>query len=101
MKLTGWRTSTYPIRILVDGQEAFRGTTERSLGYYTATFAPRTGQKIRIELTGTAQAKDAFNITELEATAVPTAATDQAGPPGTLGLVEVEIYEKAAGTPAP
>jgi hypothetical protein len=101
MKLTGWRTSTYPIRILVDGQEAFRGTTERSLGYYTATFAPRTGQKVRIELTGTTQAKDAFNITELEAPKVPTAATDQPGLRGTLGLIEVEFYEKAAGAPAP
>jgi beta-galactosidase len=101
MKLTGWRTSTYPIRILVDGQEAFRGTTERSLGYYTATFAPRTGQKVRIELTGTTQAKDAFNITELEAPKVATAATDQPGPRGTLGLIEVEFYEKAAGAPAP
>jgi hypothetical protein len=101
MKLTGWRTSTYPILILVDGQEAFRGTTERSLGYYTATFAPRTGQKVRIELTGTTQAKDAFNIAELEAPKVPTAATDQPGPRGTLGLIEVEFYEKAAGAPAP
>jgi beta-galactosidase len=101
MKLTGWRTSTYPIRILVDGQEVFRGITERSLGYYTATFVPRTGQKVRIELTGTTQAKDAFNITELEAPKDPTAATDQPGPRGTLGLIEVEFYEKAAGAPAP
>ncbi|UOQ96792.1 DUF4982 domain-containing protein [Hymenobacter sp. 5317J-9] len=91
MKLTGWRNSTYPIRILVDGQEVFSGKTERSLGYFTAKFPPRTGQSVRIELTGQTQAKDAFNITELEATkAAP--ATDQAGPPGTLGLVEVEVY---------
>ncbi|MDO7851698.1 DUF4982 domain-containing protein [Hymenobacter convexus] len=101
MKLTGWRTSTYPIRILVDGQEVFGGKTERSLGYFTAVFPPRTGQKVRIELTGQTQAKDAFNITELETPKVATAATDQAGPPGTLGLVEVEVYEKPAGTPAP
>jgi beta-galactosidase len=101
MKLTGWRTSTYPIRILVDGQEVFRGITERSLGYYTAAFAPRTGQKVRIELTGTTQAKDAFNITELEAPKDLTATTDQPGPRGTLGLIEVEFYEKAAGAPAP
>jgi beta-galactosidase len=101
MKLTGWRTSTYPIRILVDGQEVFRGTTERSLGYYTATFAPHMGRKVRIELTGTTQAKDAFNITELEAPKVATAATDQPGPRGTLGLIEVEFYEKGAGAPAP
>jgi hypothetical protein len=100
MKLTGWRTSTYPIRILVDGQEAFRGTTESSLGYHTATFAPRTGQKVRIELTSAGQAKDAFNITELEVPKVPAAATDQPGLRGTLGLVEVEFYEKAAGAPA-
>jgi beta-galactosidase len=101
MKLTGWRTSTYPIRILVDGQEVFSGTTERSLGYFTAVFPPRTGQTVRIELTGTTQTKDAFNITELETPKAATAATDQAGPPGTLGLVEVEVYEKAVGTPAP
>jgi hypothetical protein len=99
MKLTGWRSSTYPIRISVDGQEVFRGTTERSLGYYTATFKPRTGQKVRIELMGTTQAQDAFNITELEAPKVATAATDQPGPRGTLGLVEVEFYEKAASAP--
>ncbi|MCC3154952.1 DUF4982 domain-containing protein [Hymenobacter sp. BT770] len=101
MKLTGWRTSTYPLRILVDGQEVFRGTTERSLGYFTAVFPPRTGQKLRVELIGTTQAKDAFNISELEATKVATAATDQPGPPGTLGLVEVEVYENAAGSPTP
>ncbi|MBO2010098.1 glycoside hydrolase family 2 protein [Hymenobacter negativus] len=96
MKLTGWRNSTYPIRILIDGQEAFSGKTERSLGYFTAVFPPRTGQKVRIELTGHTQAKDAFNITELETPKNATAATDQAGPPGTLGLVEVEMYEKPA-----
>ena len=101
LKLTGWRTSTYPIRLLLDGQVVFEGTTERSLGYYTATFAPRTGQKLRIELAGTTQAKDAFNITELETPKVPAAATDQPGPPGTLGLVEVEVYEKPAAVLAP
>ncbi|HEX8329820.1 MAG TPA: DUF4982 domain-containing protein [Hymenobacter sp.] len=100
MKLTGWRTSQYPLRILVDGQEVFKGTTERSLGYYTAKFAPRTGQTVRIELEGTTNSQDAFNITELEAPKVATAATDKAGSPGTLGLIEVEVYEKATGTPA-
>ncbi|TDN35883.1 glycoside hydrolase family 2 protein [Hymenobacter sp. UV11] len=101
LKLTGWRTSTYPLRILVDGQEVFRGTSERSLGYFTAVFPARTGQRLRIELAGKTQAKDAFNIMELETPKVPTAATDQPGPPGTLGLVEVEVYEKPAAAPTP
>ncbi|MBF9141107.1 glycoside hydrolase family 2 protein [Hymenobacter properus] len=100
MKLTGWRNSSYPIRILVEGQEVFNAKTERSLGYFTAVFPPRTGQKIRIELTGQTQAKDAFNITELEAPQA-TAVTDKAGPPGTLGLVEVEVYEKPTGASVP
>jgi len=101
MKLTGWRSSTYPIRLLVDGQEVFRGTTARSLGYFTAVFPPRTGQVLRIELVGATQAQDAFRITELDTPKAPTAATDQPGPPGTLGLVEVEVYEQAVGSPAP
>lgn len=93
LKLTGWRTSSYPIRILVDGREVFQGTTERSLGYFTATFAPHSGQTVRIELTGASRNQDAYTITELEAPKNPMAATDKAGPPGTLGLVEVEVYE--------
>jgi beta-galactosidase len=94
MKLTGWRNSIYPIRILVDGQEAFRGNTERSLGYFTAAFAPHTGKTVRIELTGASLNQEAYNITELEA---PKKVTDGPAPKGTLGLVEVEMYEKASG----
>jgi beta-galactosidase len=100
MKLTGWRRSQYPIRILVDGQEVFRGTTEPSLGYYTAAFAPRTGKTVRIELTGTAKKQDAYNITELVTPKKPEAA-DSELPKGTLGLVEVELYEKAGATLTP
>ena len=100
MKLLGWRRSQYPIRILVDGQEVFRGTTERSLGYYTVAFAPHTGQRVRIELTGAGQSNDAYTITELVAPKKPEAA-DSEVPKGTLGLVEVELYEKAGASLTP
>jgi beta-galactosidase len=96
MKLKGWRDGIYPIRILVDGQEVFRGNTERSLGYFTAAFAPHTGNTVRIELTGDAWSQDAYTITELEA---PKASAEGPAPQGTLGLVEVELYEKVARTP--
>ncbi|WP_084708641.1 glycoside hydrolase family 2 protein [Hymenobacter norwichensis] len=101
MKLTGWRSSIYPIRILVNGKEAFRGNTERNLGYFTATFPAQTGQAVRIELTGTSRSQDAYNIKELVPEKVPTAVTDKPGPVGTLGLVEVELYEAAAGQARP
>ncbi|OUJ76312.1 DUF4982 domain-containing protein [Hymenobacter crusticola] len=98
LKLSGWRSRTYPIRILIDDKEVFRGTTERNLGYYTAIFAPQTGQRLRIELVGAGSNQDAYNITELAeqkaAPNNPTAATDQPGPAGTLGIVEAEVYEK-------
>ncbi|WP_375434833.1 glycoside hydrolase family 2 protein [uncultured Hymenobacter sp.] len=100
MKLTGWRRSQYPIRILVDGQEVFRGTTEPSLGYFTAAFSPRAGQTVRIELTGATKSQDAYNITEL-VTPKKKEAADSELPKGSLGLVEVELYEKAGTSLTP
>ncbi|MBC8085530.1 MAG: beta-galactosidase, partial [Hymenobacter sp.] len=97
MKVTDWRSTQYPIRILLDGKEVFAGTTERTLGYYTASFPAHTGQTLRIELTGAGRNQDAYNIVEITGQKDPAAG---AGPPvrkATLGLVEVEVYEKATG----
>src|SRR6185436_1278252 len=59
LKLTGWRERAYPIRILVDGKEAFRGVTPRSLGYVTLPLAIR-GRTVRIELIDALKSGDAF-----------------------------------------
>ncbi|HEX8426887.1 sugar-binding domain-containing protein [Hymenobacter sp.] len=97
MKLVDWRSSQYPIRILVDGKEVFAGTTERSLGYFTAVFPPQTGKTLRIELTGASRNQDAYNIVEITGQKDPAAGNGQAARKATLGLVEVEAYEKPAG----
>ncbi|HWB92068.1 MAG TPA: DUF4982 domain-containing protein, partial [Puia sp.] len=50
MKLNNFRTRSYPLRILVDGQEVWRGVTEKSLGYIHLKVRPVTGETIRIQL---------------------------------------------------
>lgn len=65
-KLTGWRERSYPVRILVDGREVFRGVTPRTLGYVTLPLKGARGQVVRVELLGAAEARDAFTMQELD-----------------------------------
>jgi len=90
LKLGGWRTRSYPIRISIDQKVVFSGSTPPSLGYVTLTFAPTTGKSLKLELTGPPADVDSFgNIVEI------TGKKDDAGEiqNGTLSIVEIEIYE--------
>jgi hypothetical protein len=98
MKLTGWRMREYPIRILVDSTEVFKGKTARSLGYITLPVIPTKGKTVTIELVGTSTEKDAYGQIvelagnkELDLYKDPNAANLK----GQLRIVEIEFYEKA------
>jgi beta-galactosidase len=93
-KFGGWRSKTYPIRIMVDGKEAFKGTTERSLGYYTASFPPVTGKTVSVELVGANTSGDAFG-TIVEVTGKKLESGEASAERSVLEIVEVEIYERA------
>ncbi|WP_114780759.1 glycoside hydrolase family 2 protein [Botryobacter ruber] len=93
MKMNNWRNRSYPIVIELDGKEVFRGNTERSLGYFTAKFAPKTGRKLSIRLTGANIDGDAFGFVEI--TGVKEPAGESTTAKGTLGITEIEVYEKA------
>jgi beta-galactosidase len=94
LKLVSWRTQSYPIRILVDDKVVYTGSTERTLGYVTLSFAPVVGKSLRIELSGGANNRDAFgNIIEIPGTPDPNSAAGRATGKETLGIVEVEIYQ--------
>jgi len=100
LKLGDWRQRSYPLRISVDGQEAFTGTTPRSLGYVTLPLKPTTGKSLKVELTGQAGGQDAFNITELAAQKDDKAVgSGQGEGKGTLNIIEIEIYGPAASGP--
>jgi beta-galactosidase len=93
LKLMGWRTLQYPLKISVDDKVVFTGTTPRSLGYVTLTFPPATGKSIKIELLGDAANRDALgNIIEITGTADPNSQANRGGATK-LGIVEAEFYE--------
>lgn len=92
LKLVGWRTQSYPVRISVDGKSVFAGVTPRSLGYVTLSFPPTSGKSVRIELSGAASNRDAFgNIIEIQGAPDPRSAANKGGK-NILGIVEAEIY---------
>ncbi len=95
LKLANWRTRSYPVRILIDQKEVFKGSTERNLGYYTVRFEPVSGKSLTIELIGANTDMDAFDIVEVTGKK-DAAGTVSADPDakGTLKIVEIEIYGK-------
>jgi len=50
LKLNNFRTRSYPIQILVDGEEVFRGNTPPNLGYVTLPFNEKRGRSVTIRL---------------------------------------------------
>jgi beta-galactosidase len=94
IKLNNFRSRVYPLVVSVDGRAAFNGKTEPTLGYYTIKCKPQTGKKVRIQLSS-----GSANIVSNEGTEVngkkldDAVATDDAKSKGTLGIIEVEIYE--------
>ena len=94
-KLTGWRERTYPIRILIEGQEVWRGVTTRSLGYVTIPFKTTRGQTVRLELVGASTSDDAFNLTELADQANAATGSNRVLA-RSLSIIEAEFYEPAA-----
>mgnify|MGYP001605623152 CR=1 FL=1 len=96
MKLSGWRQRSYPIRITVDGQEVYRGTTPLSLGYVTLPLRPVMGKTVKVELVAAAKVGDGFNIREL-ADQTNASTGDERQGQGTLSIVEIECYEPAPG----
>lgn len=95
LKLSGWRTRSYPIAIYVGDKEVFRGDTPRSLGYVTFSFDPVSGKSVRIALIGATSDEDKYNITEITGKVDKAGLEKEAGnrAKGTLKIVEAEFYE--------
>jgi len=97
LKFAGWRTRSYPIEILVDGKEVWKGKTLQSLGYVNIPVKPVMGQTVTVRLTGSNIEKDAFqNMVEvsgkkeLDLSKNTNAGTSK----GQLRILEAEFYEK-------
>jgi len=96
LKLNNFRTRRYPIQVLVDGQEVFQGTTDRSLGYVRIPLKPRKGKTVTVKLLPREVAQQELSIGEevsgkqLE----DGLGSSNAQAKGTLSIIEAEIYEK-------
>ncbi len=96
MKLAGWRMRSYPIRILIDDKEVFKGDTPKSLGYINIPFEPVEGRFVKIELIGMSKDNDAFGgIVEVTGKKEIDLNKDpkNANKKGQLRIVEIDVYE--------
>lgn len=93
LKMGGWRTKSYPIRITVDGKEVFSGDTPQSLGYVTIPVKPTVGQHVGIELNGATVTRDQFgSIVEVKNQANAATVGGDSKSKGAFTIVEAEIY---------
>lgn len=98
VKLAGWRATSYPIEVYMDGKKVWSGTTKRSLGYVTLKFEPVKGKNVMVRLTGESSEEDAFaGIVEVDPNVVMDIFKNSANKDakGQLRIVEIEFYEKA------
>ena len=94
LKLVGWRSRSYPLRVMLDGRTVWEGSTERQLGYAVLAFPAATGSVLRIVQTGTVEDRDAFgNVVELSTARQSGETGADAVPPGwRLGIVEADFH---------
>lgn len=94
LKLNNFRSRTYPLRITVDGKEAFADTTKRTLGYSTLICKPQKGKKVRIELATVSRSEEGNQMVEVSGKKLDDGvARDDSKAKGTLSIIEAEIYE--------
>ncbi|HVF96939.1 MAG TPA: DUF4982 domain-containing protein, partial [Flavisolibacter sp.] len=94
LKLNNFRSRRYPLRITVDGKEAFAGVTPLSLGYITLTCKPQKGSKIRIQLATISTDAGGAQMVEVSGKKLDDGvARDDSKAKGTLSIIEAEVYE--------
>lgn len=97
LKMGGFRTRSYPLRLFVDDKQVFEGWTPPSLSYVTLTFPPTVGKTLKIQLIGNSREGDAApGVTELQ-NAANAAVTGDTKAKGTLVVIEAELYAPVGG----
>jgi len=97
MKLSGFRSRTYPIEILSGDTLVWKGETTPSLGYIYIPFNVVNTQELTVRLAGSGRERDDFsNVVELAGHVELDGFRDPPGMSnaGNLRIIEVEFYEK-------
>ncbi|WP_443939362.1 glycoside hydrolase family 2 protein [Pedobacter sp. MW01-1-1] len=94
LKLNGFRTKIYPIRILVDEKEVFKGNTEPSLGYFTATCKPLSGKTVTIQLLGSGNSTNTDTGVEVNGKKLDDGNQSTVSKmKGAFSIIEADIFE--------
>lgn len=98
LKLVGWRSRAYPLRITLDGREVWTGETERQLGYAAIAFPAARGRVLRITQVAPTQDRDAFGkIVEVSTARQAGDTGADAVPAGwRLAIVEADFHGPVA-----
>ncbi|MBN1185065.1 MAG: DUF4982 domain-containing protein [Bacteroidales bacterium] len=96
LKLSGWRTRSYPIEVSLNDTIIFKGLTEPNLGYfYIKPDKPVKADHVKIRLFGQSEINDAYNIVEITGKLDKETANDMAVQNVTsLNIVEIELFEE-------
>jgi beta-galactosidase len=92
LRLVGWRSRSYPLRISVDGEEVFSGRTERSNGYANVQLKPRLGSAVHIELLDAARDRDDDKLVEVANQKNTDTGTGKTATTA-LAIVEADFYQ--------
>ncbi|QEL16403.1 sugar-binding domain-containing protein [Limnoglobus roseus] len=92
LKLGQFKRLSYPLRVTVDGKEAFNGPTSPTLGYVTLSLKPTSGKAVRIALTGSPKASNAFDMTEVTGATTNDGDAPTPAGKGVLAIIELELY---------
>ncbi|SDL41265.1 Beta-galactosidase/beta-glucuronidase [Pedobacter sp. ok626] len=96
LKLNGFRSKIYPIRILVDNKEVFNGNTKPGLGYFTAACKPTKGKTVTVLLNNSGAVKNEGNFgVEMNGKNLDDGIkTANSNAKGALSIIEADIFER-------
>ena len=93
LKLNGFRTRQYPLKITVDGKEVFNGLTDRSLGYVVVKCKPTVGSKVSVYLVDNSLSDSKPQMVEMNGKNLDDGNSPTLNAKGSLAIIEVEIYK--------
>jgi hypothetical protein len=96
LKLSGWRTRSYPIVVTAKDSIIYMGITEPNLGFfYIKPDWPVITDRLKIRLFGQSEFNDVYKLVEITGKPDKETANDMAVKnPGSLNIVEIEVFEK-------
>ena len=95
IKLTGWRSRSYPLEVYAGDTKIWSGSTKKNLGYvHLETDKPVRSNKITVRLKGSIMDKDAFGqLVEVEGGAANEMEKKVSKGKHNLRIVEIEFLE--------